>query len=560
MTTMLDSLDSGSGGATQPFESRIDPSQLSAGTAIDGGRYRIEGVLGRGNFGITYAAEDTRLHRPVAIKELFPPGCIRVGRTVVARPMDEGGEIHFGHLRARFVDEASHLARFAHVGIVRVYELIEEHGTAYVVMERLTGSSLSRVLRQRGGRLAFDEALRIADDIGAALTVIHDSGLLHRDLKPDNVVITEDGRTVLVDFGAARQFVPDLSSTMTQLVTPGYAPLEQYSSRSNSGPATDVYGLAATVYRMLAGQPPPAATDRLLGARLVSLAQLARRVPPFASPAVAHGLELQAPNRPQSARAFLAELHGRGPDRATQRSPDQTVRSNHVLDRPVDIRWLQPLQEMQHRVQREIARSAARLAPWLPSPRRSVARPPTPVRAWLPVLAGLAAIASVAPLHVAVAVAFVALPVANAIRETRAVHQHRCRTRGKRWHDPVTLPAVFMSEAGHSVAAVAAEIIEPLVVTIAAISAAVVLPIVVHDRGLPIGAIRVIAAASVVGLTVWLVSRLARHPRFSSALAGDLLAPLVKPDQRLSSAGRMAWAVAVALGAFVIANPVWPLG
>src|SRR3954468_14500008 len=102
MTTTLGSLESGSGGATQAFATRIDPSQLAAGMTVDGGRYRIDSVLGRGNFGITYAAEDTCLHRHVAIKELFPPGCIRVGRTVVASPMTAGGDAHFAHLRARF--------------------------------------------------------------------------------------------------------------------------------------------------------------------------------------------------------------------------------------------------------------------------------------------------------------------------------------------------------------------------------------------------------------------------------------------------------------------------
>ena len=131
--------------------------------------------------------------------------------------------------------------------------------------------------------------------------------------------------------------------------------------------------------------------------------------------------------------------------------------------------------------------------------------------------------------------------------------------RGKRWHDPVTLPGVFFSEAGHSIAAVATEIIEPLVVTVAGISVAVVLWIAAEHTAVPIMAIRVMAATSVVALVVWLVRRLARHPLFSSTLAGDLLAPLVGADRRLSSAGRMAWAVAIALGAFVIATPLWPL-
>src|SRR5436305_4286612 len=273
---------------------------------IDHGRYLVDEVIGRGAFGITYAARDTRLRRPVAIKELFPPGCVRVGSQVVPTAAERAAE--FAHLLDRFVDEAENLAQFNHPGIVRIYELIEESGTAYVVMERLTGSTLARLLSRRGGRLPVDDALRIIGEIGTALAAVHRSGLLHRDLKPDNVVITDDGRTVLVDFGAARQFVPDASSTMTQLVTPGYAPLEQYSTRSSFGPATDIYGLAATAYRMLAGQAPPAATDRVHGVELVPVAHVNWRVPPGVDAAIRRGLALHACDRPQSVEAFLSEL------------------------------------------------------------------------------------------------------------------------------------------------------------------------------------------------------------------------------------------------------------
>src|SRR5205085_9020196 len=139
---------------------------------------------------------DTRLHRPVAIKAV----------------------VHSG---TRFLEEAEHLAQFAHVGIVRVYELLVENATAYVIMERLSGRSLRELLNDRGGRLPVDEALRIVDAVGAALVEVHRRGLLHRDLKPDNIVIADDGRPVLVDFGAARLFDPHGSTTMTQLVTPG---------------------------------------------------------------------------------------------------------------------------------------------------------------------------------------------------------------------------------------------------------------------------------------------------------------------------------------------------
>ena len=554
MSTLLDAWDSGSGGATAPVSGVVDAAVLPAGASVDGGRYRIESVLGRGAFGITYAAEDTRLHRPVAVKELFPSWCMRVGRQVVAASIDGSADARFAHLRDRFVDEAAHLAQFAHAGIVRVYELIEEHGTDYVVMERLTGRSLARLLRQNGGRLRFPEAIRIADEIGAALAVVHQGELLHRDLKPDNIVITDDGRTVLIDFGAARQFVPDVSSTMTQMLTPGYAPLEQYSTRSCFGPATDVYGLAATLYRMLAGQAPPASTDRLHGAPLVPVAEVNRSVPPPASAAITHALALRAPERPQSVSSFLAELHGLGG--GARRRPPAQIPAASLVDG-----WRRFAGHAQ-RAQREVSAAANRAVARLPWP-RSVAvrpRPPTPVRAWLPVLLALAAVASVAPVHIAAAVAFVVLPGANAYRRTSDAYRRQRRVRGTRWHDPFTAPAMFVTEAGHAVAAVATEILEPLAITIAGLVVAIIGLVVLNHGVHPLAAVRVIAAAAVVGVIVALVRRLARHPRFSRAFAGDLIAPLVASDQRLSSAGRIAWAVAVGLAAFVVVTPLWPLG
>lgn len=278
--------------------------------ALDGGRYRLEGVLGRGAFGVTYRAFDTRLARPVAVKELLGTGT----------PADTERE-------RRFLAEARALARFTHPGIVRVYELLteEEHGRACVVMELLEGRSLREVLERRG-RLPCDEALRLVRQAGAALGVVHAGGLLHRDVKPDNVLLADapEGadRVVLVDFGAARQFGAEGPATMTRLLTPGYAPPEQYSGRTDLGPATDTYALGATCYELLTGFPPPAATDRAAGAELVSPAALVPEVPSRVGEAVCWALALRPADRPPSVLAFLAALDAPEPLGAPRPRPE----------------------------------------------------------------------------------------------------------------------------------------------------------------------------------------------------------------------------------------------
>jgi serine/threonine protein kinase len=493
--------------------------ELPAGSALDGNRYRIQRVLGQGAFGITYAAEDTRLRRSVAIKELFPPGCVRVGRQVVPRAVDPSAESRFVHLRRRFLDEAANLARFAHPGIVRIYEVFEEHGTAYVVMERLEGRTLGGMLAQRGGRMPVDEAVRITREVGAALTVVHRAGLLHRDLKPDNVLVTDQGRVVLVDFGSARQFAADASCTMTQVVTHGYAPLEQYSSRSTFGPATDVYGLAATLYRAVAGQAPPPPTDRVHGAGFLPLDRIDRRVPASVSAAVTHALSLEASARPQSVTAFLAELDARPPNPPAR---DRNSRRYSALNSDLVIK----------RVEEELAK-----------------------RPWLPVLIAIAAVASVAPLHVVAAITLVVLPSFNALVRTRRHYRRRV----KRWHDPVTRPVHFVGEAGRAIGQIGREGATPLVATVVGAALAFAALGYVDHGARPMPAVRAIAAIASVSMIVWLVRRLQRNPRFSSSFGTDLVAPLVEGRRRLSTAGRSAWATAAGLTVLVVAVPRWPL-
>ncbi len=280
------------------------PAELPAGSALNDGRFVVRSVLGRGGFGITYAVSDERLQRQVAIKELFPDSAIRHGSLVLTPPQ---ARLAFRDARNRFLGEARVLARFSHPAIVRVFEVFEEHGTAYLVMELLEGRTLSALLRGRGAPFTEVEVLDVAARIGGALRTVHAAGVLHRDLNPSNVVLTDDGRLVLIDFGLARAFEQGTQS-FTRVVTPGYAPPEQYAGSGRFGPPTDVYGLAATLYRLATGTQPVPSVDRQAGKPVPAPHRLVPTVGKDLSDALLDGLELDPGHRPQTVDAFLARL------------------------------------------------------------------------------------------------------------------------------------------------------------------------------------------------------------------------------------------------------------
>lgn len=256
------------------------------------GRYELGDVLGRGGVAVTRRAVDRRFGRSVAVKSLVP---------------DPSPEVAAAQ-RARFVREARALARFDHRGIVRVYEVFEEGGTAHLVMDLLDGPTLAAL----GRTLRPDEATAVAADLGAALAVVHGAGMLHRDVSPSNVVLVADPRhgtrPVLIDFGLAR-VAADVTQAFTRMATPGFAPPEQYGGDpARVGPATDVYGLAATLYAACAGRLPPSAVDRQHGATLEPLRRLRPDLPRTFSDGVHDGLELAPSHRPADIPTLLARL------------------------------------------------------------------------------------------------------------------------------------------------------------------------------------------------------------------------------------------------------------
>ncbi|MFN3649140.1 MAG: WD40 repeat domain-containing serine/threonine protein kinase [Armatimonadota bacterium] len=282
------------------------PHVLPPGTKLAGGSYTVGKVLGQGGFGITYLGSDTARRQAVAVKELFPAGSARGGLEVY--PSGDWTEAAFAEARTKFRTEGEVLRRFHHPNIVGVHAVFEENRTAYLVMEYLRGRDLDVLLAERGGPLPEVEALYYVRQIAEALTVVHSAGLLHRDLKPGNILVTQAGRAVLIDFGTAREFAAERTHRMTAMLTPGYAPLEQYSQKARFGAFTDVYALSATLYHLLTAALPVASLDRIQGVELPPVRKLNPAVSEATDRAVMRGLEMQVDRRPQTAAELIALL------------------------------------------------------------------------------------------------------------------------------------------------------------------------------------------------------------------------------------------------------------
>lgn len=287
------------------------PNILKPGSRLRDGVFSVGRMLGQGGFGITYLGSDVAAQRPVAIKEFFPSGCARSGSRVV--PSGPISPNDFNQARQRFVEEGELLSRFKHPGIVRVYSTFEENETAYIVMELLRGKTLDAMLQTRGGRLPEEEAVGYIMKLGEALEVVHRAGLLHRDIKPQNIMVTDDNRVVLLDFGTARKFAEGILQKHTVQVTPGYAPLELYSQRALRGPFTDVYSMGATMYYLLSGEPPVPSMDRAVGMPLTDIRKLNENVTENVGSAVMQALNMDWSMRPQEVSAFTSMLNGTPP-------------------------------------------------------------------------------------------------------------------------------------------------------------------------------------------------------------------------------------------------------
>lgn len=224
--------------------------------------YRIERVLGQGAFGITYLAHDINLDRPVAIKEYLPSQLCMREASLSVQPLSEEHRDDFQFGLQRFISEARVLTKFEHPNLIRVFNVFEANNTAYMVMNYEHGQSLQSFSKQKQ-QFSEKELVRIILPLMDALTAMHAQGFIHRDIKPGNIFIRSDGSPVLIDFGSARQTRHANPLTLTNFVSPGYAPIEQYASKSDKqGPWTDIYGFGATLYKVISGVAPVNAIDR----------------------------------------------------------------------------------------------------------------------------------------------------------------------------------------------------------------------------------------------------------------------------------------------------------
>ena len=284
------------------------PQHLPCGSLLQGGKYRIVRFIAAGGFGCTYEAEHVLLEKRVAIKEFFMQDyCNRDADTrhvtVAAQTMHELVDKY----KRKFIGEAKALSGLEHEGIVSVSDVFEENGTAYFVMDYVDGQPLSGLCKN--GPLLEKHALYYIRQVCEALAYVHEHNRLHLDIKPGNIMVKPDGRTVLIDFGASKQYDAASGENTTTLLgyTPGYAPLEQMNRNVQQFfPATDIYALGATLYCLLTGHTPQSPTDRI-NAEEEDL-DLPANISAATRQAVERALEIRKKDRPQSVREFIALL------------------------------------------------------------------------------------------------------------------------------------------------------------------------------------------------------------------------------------------------------------
>ena len=354
-------LESWSGADESVARAASQRESLAPGTALDD--FEIVGTLGNGGFGTVYLARDRSLEREVAIKEYLPAQlAYRAQGLQVAVRSAEFAATYAAGLRS-FVNEARILARFNHPAVVKVHRFWEAHGTAYMVMPWVRGPTLREM--RRAMRTPPTEAwLRgVLDPLLDALAQLHAQGIYHRDIAPDNVLLPSEREPVLLDFGAARRVIGDRTQTITAVLKPSFAPIEQYAEASSlrQGPWTDLYALGGVVVYMLTSMPPPPSTVRSLQDEMPLLTEAP---PPGVSAsflaAIQWALAVRPQDRPQSVQEFCNALNGTlCPPPLPARSPPVVV----GMDIEIDARapWDEP------------AVAASGAAPGLPPPRRAPA-------------------------------------------------------------------------------------------------------------------------------------------------------------------------------------------
>lgn len=284
------------------------PLALPPGSILYG-RYIVGKVLGQGGFGITYLAQDYKTKKNVAIKEFFPDTmATRTGFASVT-PFTGDRSEHFSYGKSTFLNEAKTMAEFTgQESIVQVYSYFEENNTGYFVMEYVDGCSLQHHIKQNYGRISWDDTIQIILPVMDALSVMHEKGIIHRDVAPDNIYIKADGTVKLLDFGAARHSLGNVSRSLDVVVKHGFAPKEQYHRHGRQGPFTDVYSVAATIYYAITGARPDDAIERLDEDNLPLPSTLGAKITLEQEDTLLKGIAIKAEDRYQTMAEFREAL------------------------------------------------------------------------------------------------------------------------------------------------------------------------------------------------------------------------------------------------------------
>lgn len=325
-------------GCMEPYDDRFDvcphcgfvkgtPSaeayHMDPGAVIHN-RYLVGRVLGSGGFGITYLGYDMTLEKKVAVKEYFPVEfATRMQNQTMVTVFSGEKQEQFVTGMKKSLDEARRLAEFRQTpGITQIFDFFEENNTAYIVMELLEGETLKEKLK-RDGTMTVEDALPIIFGVLGALKTVHAREIVHRDIAPDNIYLLENGEIKLLDFGASRQVTGTHSKSLTVILKPGYAPVEQYQSGGDQGPWTDVYALAATFYKMITGRKPPDSTERWARDTMKEPSKLGVKIDKNTENALMNALHVRPEDRIRSAADFEEALYSQNVVR-TQATVEKT--------------------------------------------------------------------------------------------------------------------------------------------------------------------------------------------------------------------------------------------
>lgn len=286
---------------------------LPVGTRV--AEFEITRLIGQGGFGVVYEAWDHTLERVVALKEYMPSSLANRQSDGSVVPSSERHKDAFDMGMRSFINEARLLAQFDHPALLKVYRFWQELGTTYLVMPCYEGNTLKEALAHKKDAIDQDWLMGIVDGVTQALAVMHNANCYHRDIAPDNIMLLKNsGLPVVLDFGAARRVIADMTQAITVILKPGYAPIEQYAETPDmsQGAWTDIYALSAVMHVVISGRSPPPSVARMLNDRYTPLAgnaELQKRFDNHILAAVDFGLAVRPEGRPQSITEFRVALN-----------------------------------------------------------------------------------------------------------------------------------------------------------------------------------------------------------------------------------------------------------